>query len=352
MKKFFMYLLMFFSIGTIVTVVGLSAVDNFIYSLGQTSAVDISEQTESKNDEIKTSAGIKIEDGATSVQYSYDNEYYTYLKDNKVYINTLKDAKNYAIIEEEDPICYYNVLYDKNLIIYFTEKKTTNTNTRLQIMTYNIDSKKKVEYNVFNVQNFSRIKDMNMSPIINIIYINIETKTTTRTNNVIYRVDLFNSMSIVKSGSIIDKMTMLQHKDRVYYEDINKNVYSSYGYLNIFKTDVELIGIDLDDNLYFISSDLKNIVYKVYNNKIIDTIELSDSDVVKTYTNNVGTYLIYPTYVINVAAEDPYRRIGRLSRYVEFEAIKGNLMYLRTSDNMLVTTEILVDEEEISETGE
>lgn len=345
MKKFFAYLLMFFSIGTIVTVIGLSILDDFIYSLGQTSAVDIAEVNNEENDTIKSSAGIRIEDGATSLQYSYNNEYYAYLKDDKVYINTLKDTKNYATIEEEDPICYYNMLYDKNLIIYFTAKKTTTTNTRLQIKTYNIDSQKTVEYNVFNVQNFSKIKDMNMSPIINIIYINIETKSSTRTNNVIYRVDLFNSMSIVKSGSIIDKMIMLQHRDRVYYEDSNKNVYSSYGYLNIFKTDVELIGIDLDDNLYFLSSDLKNIVYKVYNNKIVDTIKLSDSDVVKTYTNNVGTYLVYPTYVINVAAKDPYRRIGRLSKYVEFEAIKGDTMYLRTSDNMLVTTKVLVDEE-------
>lgn len=352
MKKFFIYLLLFFSIGTIVTVLGLSVLDNFIYSLGQTSAVEINEANGNENSVIKTSAGIKIEDGATSLQYSYNNEYYAYLKDEKIYINTLKDAKNYAIIEEDEPICYYNMLYDKNLIIYFTAEKTTTTNTRLQIKTYNIDSKKTVEYNIFNVQNFSKIKDMNMSPIINIIYINIETKTTSRTNNVIYRVDLFNSMSIVKSGTIIDRMIMLQHKDRVYYEDSNKNIYSSYSYVSLFKTDVELIGIDLDDNLYFLSSDLKNIVYKVNNNVIVDTIKLSDSDVVTTYTNNVGTYLVYPTYVINVAAKDPYRRIGRLSKYVEFEAIKGDTMYLRTSDNILVTTKVLVDEEDTDEIEE
>ena len=104
-----------------------------------------------------------------------------------------------------------------------------------------------------------------------------------------------------------------------------------------------MIGIDYDDNMYFLTTDNK-IVYKVNNNKIIDTIELSDTDVVTTYTNNVGTYIIYPTYVINVSAKDPYRRISRMSEYVRFEAIKGDTMYLRTSDNSLVTTKILVEE--------
>ncbi|MDD3304200.1 MAG: hypothetical protein PHP54_04710 [Clostridia bacterium] len=345
MKKFFIYLLLFFAIGTIITVIGLSVVDNFIYSLGQTSAVTVGEEKKNNNETIKTSSGIKIEDGAESLQYTYNNKYYAYLKENKVYINTTKDGKNHDVIEEKDPICYYNILYDKNLVIYFTAKKTTTTNTKLQINTYDIANKRKNEYNVFNVQNFSKIKDMNMSPVINIIYINVETKTTSRTNNIIYRVDLFNSMSQVKSGSIINQMIMLQRKDRVYYEDSNKNVYSSAGALNIFKTDVELIGIDEDDSLYFLSSDIKNIVYKVTNNKIVNTIKLSDTDVIKTYTNNVGTYLIYPTYIINVASKDPYRRIGRLSKYVNFEAIKGDTMYLRTSDNILVTTKVLVDDD-------
>ena len=53
MKKFFAYLLMFFSIGTIVTVIGLSILDDFIYSLGQTSAVDIAEVNNEENDTIK-----------------------------------------------------------------------------------------------------------------------------------------------------------------------------------------------------------------------------------------------------------------------------------------------------------
>ena len=101
-----------------------------------------------------------------------------------------------------------------------------------------------------------------------------------------------------------------------------------------------MIGIDYDDNLYFIDTKTKNKVYKVNNNRIVDTIELSDSDLVTTYSNNYGVYLVYPTYVLNVSAEDPYKRIGRFSKYVKFEAIKGNEMYLRTSNNILIKTNL------------
>lgn len=339
MKKVLLYLAVFLSIGTLISIIALTLVDNFIYSLGQSSAINSTQPNKSTNT-LKSGEKIVLENGIESIQYSFDNKYYTYLKDGKIYINDLKDGKNLDILEEEEEICYYNLLYDKNLIMYFTESKV-NTSSKLLLKTYEIANKKKNEYNKFTVKNFSKIKDMNMSPIINIIYINVETKVNKTINNILYRIDLFNSMSQVKSGTIIDKLIMLQHKDRIYYEDSKSNIYYAGGVLNLFKKDVEMIGLDYDDNIYFIEQETKAKVYKVNNNKVIDTIELSDTDLVTTYSNNYGVYLVYPTYVINVSGEDPYKRIGKFSKYVKFEAIKDNTMYLRTSNNILIKTELL-----------
>ena len=289
MKKVLTYLIVFIAIGTIITVVSLSFVDNFLYSMSQSNTFISQEDKKSDEDSVMEVSKIKIDEGATNLQYSFNNKYYTYLKDSKVYVNKVSDGQNFSVIEEEEKICYYNLLYDKNLIIYITEEETS------------------------------------------------------KTNNTIYRVDLFNSMSQVKSGTIFDKMIMLQHRDRVYYEDTNNNIYSGSTKLNIFKTDVKMIGIDLDDNIYFLSDDNKS-VYKLKDNKIKDTIKLTDSDIVTTYTNNVSTYIIYPTYVIDVSSKNPLKRISRMSEYVKFEAIKDDTMYLRTSDNNLVATKILMDE--------
>ena len=343
MKNFLVYLAIFATIGTIITVIGLTVLDGFIYSLSQSSGVESTNVKTNKANEIKEVNKFKIEDGATSFQYAFNNKYYTYLKDSKVYINTTADAKNVDILEETNPICYYNLLYDKNLILYFTEEKGANS-SKLQLKTYEITTKKKMEYNVFTVNNFSAIKDMNMSPIINMIYINVETKTKTLTNNIIYKVNLFNSMTQVKSGIIVDKMVMLQHTDKIYYEDNKSNIYLGNGMINLFKEKVDMLGVDYDDNLYFLSKENKDKVYKVTNNKIAKTITLSDKDVVKSYYNNEGVFLVYPTYVINVAGEDPYKRIGRVSKYVDFQAIKSDIMYLKTNDNNIIKTKILIEE--------
>lgn len=341
MRKILLYLSIFFATGTLITIVALTLVDNFIFDLSQTSA--ISSSSSSSESELKNGTKIELPSEISEIQYSFDNKYYTYLEDGKVIINSLKDGTKVDTIEEELPICYYNLLYDKNLIIYFTEEKS-NTSSKLVLNTYEIANKKKNEFNTINVKNFSKIKDMNMSPVINILYINVETKSGSYTNNILYRIDLFNSMSQVKSGVIINKLIMLQRKDRIYYEDSKSNIYSSAGYLNISKKDVDMIGLDEDDNLYFIDKEEKKTVYKVNNNVIVDTIKLNDADLVTTYSNNYGVYLVYPTYVINVAGKDPYKRIGKYSTYVKFEAIKGNTMYLRTSNNVLISTELLKED--------
>ena len=52
------------------------------------------------------------------------------------------------------------------------------------------------------------------------------------------------------------------------------------------------------------------------------------------------THFIYPTYVINVASETPFEKVGRISGYTEFVSIKDDVMYLKTTDNILVTTSI------------
>ncbi len=340
MKKILIYISIFFAVGTIFTATGLMIIDNFIYQLSQSSVI-VSAQTNNSQSEIKSTNKIILPEQIDDLEYSYNNKYYVYLKDSKIYINSIEDGKNIDIIEEEKPICYSKLLYDKNLILYFTQEKSKNT-SKLVLNTYEIDTKRKSKYNSVNIYNFSKIKDMNMSPIINIIYFNVETKNGSSTGNMIYRIDLFNNISLVKSGKIYSSMIMLQHKDVVYYEDENSNIYYGSSKLSIFKEKVNMIGIDYDDNLYFINQDDKDIVYKVKNNKIIDKIELSDTDLVKTYMNNYGVYLVYPTYVINVADEEgPYKRIAKLSKYVSFEAIKDDTVYLRTTDDLLITTKVI-----------
>lgn len=327
-KKLFINLAIYWAIGTIVTVVALYLVERYVISL---SGADVNEsKKENKEKGVKT---INISKNAKDIQYSYDNKYYTYLFDSKIYIGSLESGEIVDTIEESNPICYFDLLYDKNLILYFT-KTDNGTSATLKLTTYDIGTKRKIEYNTFTVKNFSRIKNMDMSPVINMIYINVEQKTGNSTNNIIYKINLFNTMSQIKSGLIVDRMIMLQQTDRVYYEDSNSNIYYSNSKLGIFKEKVNMIGIDTEDVLYFISQD-NSKVYKVKNNKITDTIELKDKDVKSTYYNNERVFVIYSDYVIEVSSDKPLENVGKIPNNVSFEAIKSDKMYVRVDDDTI-----------------
>lgn len=327
-KKFFITLAIFFAIGTIVTVTALYFVERYIISL---SGVDVNEGKNQDKD--KSTKTINISRNAQDIQYSYDNKYYAYLFESKLYIGSLDNGNILDTIEEDKPICYFDLLYDKNLILYFT-KVDNGTSATLQLKTYDIGTKRKIEYNTFTVKNFSKIKNMDMSPVINMIYINVEQKTGNSTNNIIYKINLFNTMSQIKSGLIIDRMIMLQNTDRVYYEDSNSNIYYSNTKLGIFKEKVNMIGIDTDDVLYFIAQD-NSKVYKVKDNKITDTIELKDKDVKTTYHNNQRVFLIYSSYVIEISADEPQKEVGKIPDNVTFEAIKLDKMYVRVDEDTI-----------------
>lgn len=336
MKQILKYLAIFFMIGTIITVSALYFIDDYIYSLNNTNIYNVA--TKKSELSVTKTSNIVLPEGVNDVEYSYDNKYYTYLLDGVVYINSLTDGTNVSKIEEKSKICYYKLLYDKNLIIYFVEDKT-NTTSKISLKRYSIDSKQSDEFNKFTIQNFSKIKSLEMSPVINIIYFNVETKKGNVKTDTLYRADLFNNMSKVTSNYIIDKLVMLQHKDKLYFEDKDGNVYYSNSKLNLFKEKVDIIGIDKDDSIYFISRTTKSKVYKVQNNSIVDTIELKDNKVISTYSNMEGIYLIYDNYVINLI-NNKDQKAGRLSKYVKFDAIKSDIMYFRISDNIILKSKL------------
>lgn len=343
MKKILTVLGIYFVSGIALSLTILLVAENYVDKLNQSSSIQSSKNdTGSTQNLLSLSDRVILPDEQYSVQFSYDNKYYTYLKDSKIYICNIKNGEVIHEIEDSgsDGIIFYELLYDKNVIVYFTESKGKTSST-LNLKTYNIDSEKEVKYNKFTVYNFSKIKQMHMSPIINILYINVEVKSGMATTNTIYSIDLFNSMGAVRSGVQIDSFLMLQLTNNVYYKYSNSNIYYGYTKLNFFNEKVEMIGIDKDDNVYFIGLESKNKVYKVNKTRLVKTIELTDTDVVKTYSNNQEVYVVYPTYVLCVSSQNPYFRVGRLTKYVEFVAVKGNMMYLKTSNNVLTMTELI-----------
>ena len=361
MKKIFKYILIYTAIGIVITVSLLFFIDRYIEKINNSS--DSTNETSPEDKKNRKITNIQIPTDAESVQYSYDNKYYTYLKDGKIYINDINDGKNLYTITNKNSICYYNLLYDKNLIVYFTKENTTGSKiTKLKLLTYDISTKNtRDDYNTMSITNFSKIKYLEFSPVINMIYLNVEIKSSSnKYTNTIYKIDLFKSMSVYLSDKIVEKMVMTKNKDRLYFENNSSTLYYNKTLLKTFKEDVDLIGTDSDDNVYFINSS-KDTVYRVYNNNIIDKITLEDRNVVDTYSNNESVYIIYSKYVINLnqntdknktdiessdknnttsSNQTSFEKLGNIDQNDTFDAIKNNIMYLRSSDNKLIIEDL------------
>ena len=132
---------------------------------------------------------------------------------------------------------------------------------------------------------------------------------------------------------------MLKLKEGLYFEDgSGLNYYAGY-VLRIFNESVDLIGVDLNDNVYFISAD-RSKIYVTKNRKILNTITLDDSNIITWYSDNTNVYLIYPEYVVCISAEEPLKKVARMSKYMTFQTIKGSTMYLLTNDNRIITTKV------------
>ena len=352
MKKLRKFLIKFFimiAVGTAITFGVLKMVDRWLYKISQSSYLEVDTYRTSGETELKEEDVIQLPDDAEQIQFSYNNKYYSYLENGSVHIHTIEYKEEFYVLTDENPICYYYMLYDKNLIMYFTQEGDGSYST-ITLKTFEIATKRSTLYNDFDVRNFSRIKDITMSPLVNIIYINVESKSGMSTNNTIYKIDLFNSMSQVRSGSIISRIRMLQHVDRLYYGDTAGGVYTGGASVNYLfdYADVELIGInsnlsssDDSEKQYYLNTKTNDRVYVVSAGRLIDTIYLSDTDVVTTYNEYGDVYLIYPTYILNITGKNPYKRIAKLSKYVSFEAIKGDTVYLRTSNNKIIKTKLL-----------
>ena len=137
MKKFIIKLFVCVGVGTLITFGTLKFIDSYLYKITQSSYLEADTYRTSGEVELKDEDVISIPEEATQLQFSYNNKYYAYLEDGKLHINTIEDRKEYEVITEDNPICYYYMLYDKNLIMYFI-KDTTGSRTTLTLRTYEI----------------------------------------------------------------------------------------------------------------------------------------------------------------------------------------------------------------------
>ena len=95
-KKILKTFLVYIIVGSLITLIGLTTVERYIISI--TSADDILPVNIGKLQTEKSKI-INVPSEAKDIQYSFDNTYYAYLHDSKIYINNIDNGEQFDVIQ-------------------------------------------------------------------------------------------------------------------------------------------------------------------------------------------------------------------------------------------------------------
>jgi hypothetical protein len=264
-----------------------------------------------------SSSLINVPSGTEYLSFSSDGQYCIYLLDGSLYIIDISTHKTIKQITDSNKITSAVIMYDRNIIIYFTIKPATGNNgTSLQdeisLNTYNIDADVKLAQKTFSVSAGAVIKQADYSSQTGEVYFNIKSDK----NEQIYNFNLMKQLKKIFAGSQIVNMALANDSVTLYYEK-NNMLYCHMQPVKALKNKkISLLGCDMNDNVYVRSLNDKKYVYVIKGVSIIKTILLSDTGFSKVYSNKTNIYLIYSDYFIKLSPNsiDKYAyEIGRAS---------------------------------------
>ncbi|SNX52707.1 hypothetical protein [Thermoanaerobacterium sp. RBIITD] len=217
---------------------------------------------------------VNIPSNATNIKPSYDGKYLSYILNNELIILDTKTSKIVkSIYIDGNDIDYYKWLSDRNRVLYL-HKELIKKVENLNIETYDVDndqsnSVNKTVYNSYK----SHVTDLTVSPLTNIIYINVAG------NNVDDKLFQINIMGEVKEIKLpvskIEKMYETQKTDNLIYESSNNIVHiikNGKNDIYLSKEKYSLIGIDSSDYIY-VGKLKNNLIVKIYYGKADDPLK-------------------------------------------------------------------------------
>ena len=342
-KKYIIIIMIFILIGLIITTTILIIINDIIDKVNNSSAI-ISTSVSKTNYEYDINESLKvlkIPSSSSNHHITYDNKYSVYFKDNDIQIMDISNNDNkYTNISDKNEIIYFDLAYKSNKVIYLT-KESNSFGNEIILKIYDIPSKTIKEYNKLIIDNFSNILNLEFNLDKGYVYINIENKTLTSINNIMYKLNLNDLRNEIISEKLINKILLLKNSNDIYYSDIENNIYDKNNdIVDIFNVKVEIIGSDKDDNIYYLDKTNNSKIFKVNNNIVIEEIMLTDSDLTSYYSDKNKVYLIYPTYVMDISSNNKYERIFKLSSDLSFISIINNIIYLKSNNGNILFKEI------------
>lgn len=264
---------------------------------------------------------------ARYLSFSYDDKYCTYLYKSKIYIKDIAQNTDVKTISDTG-ITWAQIMNDRNNILYFTQ----NDNT-LALKTYNIDNAVANKQLSFKISAGTKIKDVDYSNATNLIYLNLETTSKSKTTNTIYSINIMKELTKVSSSSIVDNMVLLNNTGSLYFEDDDNNLYNRVKKVVDLNTG-HLIGCDSEDRVYVQSIDDESSISVLSGSKVVKKLELPGADYLKFYSDKSNVYVIYDDYIINLSGDMSAK--FTYDKSLTFLGLGGTSIYFRDTDGNIV----------------
>lgn len=208
---------------------------------------------------------ITVPYGAKDIKISYDGKYISYIKNAQLYIVNTKTFKVIKQIKMEGKNTdYYTWLPDRNRILYFSKTKNVH-GIKINLEAYDIDNGLNNTVNkAIYLPDKSFVSYMTLSPLTNMIYINVDTGIEDR----LYQINIMGEIRrMYLPVKKILKMAETQKKDNLVYQSSNDIIHvirdgKKDTYLSTKK--YALIGIDGNDNVYIGALNNRKQVINLY----------------------------------------------------------------------------------------
>lgn len=257
-------------------------VDKFLFASEGVNAT-ISTKKVDKEKEKKRNVNIFVPEEAKQVALSYDGSYLSfYIDDELKLIDAYSGEEKTVELEDKLSVSFYKWAPDRNIIL-IAAKKEYNKSSKYLFYSYDAErgvneklETKEQDETAFTTTKSSRVEDLQLSPLTNMIYVKASLdggRSNIQSINIMKRINKVDTKSY-----FIGDIKIIPNDDRIAYEDFAKNrvyVTGKSKAISIDKVDkLCLIGVDDNDNIYVGELDddsisgtlkVKNIYYGTIN---------------------------------------------------------------------------------------
>ncbi|AWB10157.1 hypothetical protein TDSAC_0799 [Thermodesulfobium acidiphilum] len=245
-----------------------------------------------ENSDLPKEIKIKLNYSAKNLSASYDGKYVSFLNDGKIFILNSKNSSLQKIIDVDNgSVEYYTWLPDRDRILYFY-KKNLGYEYEISLVAYDFNNFNYMEVGKIYVRGGWDVKDVTLSTLTNMIYVNIVNRFG---DSMLYRIDIMGQFVRVNLPfNRIIRMSELRHKDQIFIQSTDGRIYlfrNMIGSLFLNKG-YEILGIGADDRVYIGKVNNSNVI-KIFVGKTDQSFSKWKEINLETPVN-VNSILIFP----------------------------------------------------------